>query len=293
VVTVKSTGNIDLLDGDFVMNDLKRCIMLEQYTTTRWREVCRNYSSPQKLSETLDANSQNVLNVGRFNYVLGADLTLASDTVTITASVHKLIPEGGSGADSLATINGGADGDRLLISCPFGGCTITVVQSGNIHLSTNTDYVLTSLSRYLLLQRTGGLWYEIGRSKWDLSSLVGTGRVIPYGITCHYVGALTDNQETFRFPVRRPFTVYRADGSVKTAPSGSPCNVDIRKNGASIFGSPSAGISIAASGFVDTSDTVGVDFAPGDILSVKVLNANSAADLTVLVDAFTDAIAAS
>jgi len=68
--------------------------------------------------------------------------------------------------------------------------------------------------------------------------------------------------------------------------------VDTLKNGASIFAADANRINIAVSTLEDTSDTVNVDFAVNDYIEVKVLTANSAADLTVAFDAFTEAATA-
>ncbi len=84
----------------------------------------------------------------------------------------------------------------------------------------------------------------------------------------------------------------RAKGRVKTAPTGGPCVVHITKNGASIFAADANAINIAVSTLEDTSDTVDVAFAIGDYLSVKVTTVNAAADLTVSLDAFIEAITA-
>jgi hypothetical protein len=107
---------------------------------------------------------------------------------------------------------------------------------------------------------------------------------------CHYPGALSVNQNTYQRPVLTPFLLKRVRGRVKTAPSGGSCVVDILKNGASIFAADANRINIATGTFEDTSDTVSASFAVNDYIEVKVLAANSAADLTVSFDAYVDAM---
>jgi hypothetical protein len=92
--------------------------------------------------------------------------------------------------------------------------------------------------------------------------------------------------------VLKPFTLKRARGNVGTAPAGGSCIVDILKNGASIFAADANRINIAVGTLEDTSDEVTATYALNDVLSVKVLTPNSAADLTVAFDAFTEAATA-
>jgi hypothetical protein len=85
-------------------------------------------------------------------------LTLAGDTVTRTQYRHTIAAESGT-ADDLATINGGSDGDLLLIQADAGD-TITVKHNtGNIMLKASVDFSLTAHQKLMLV-------YDGVLSKW-------------------------------------------------------------------------------------------------------------------------------
>jgi hypothetical protein len=298
VVTIKSTGNIKLKHGDLVLDDVEKFVICMQITATTWICEPMNFESFGPLLQDLDCNGKTLSNIGLLNSKLGTDQAIAADAITVTTSGRfRILPESGS-TDELSTINGGSDGDWLLIAPASNGYAITVNDAyaaggDNIRLAViASTLVISNLDEWLLLHNEGGLWLEASRPRWKLSMLVGTGQVIPYALSMAYPGALTTNQHTWHYPVLKAFTLKRARGNVVTAPAGGSCIVDIQKNGASIFASDAARINIAVGAYEDTSDTVTVSFAVNDVLSVKVLTPNSAVDLTVAFDAFVDAAAA-
>lgn len=296
VVTIKSTGNIKLKDGNLVLDDVEKFVVLMQHSTTAWVALDKNFQSFGPLLQDLDANGKQILKVGRWSLQFGADLELESDAITVTHSGHYLNGQD-LVADNLKAVNGGTNGQLLLLS-PNSGQVITVYDqsaSGGVNILLNAagSTLVLNGNDWVLLYYDGSLWSELTRSRTTLSSLVGTGQVVPYAIgPCHYPGTPTTNQETWQFPVLQPFKLKRAKGRVKTAPAGGPCVVHVTKNGASIFAADANAINIAVSTLEDTSDTVDVAFAIGDYLSVKVTTVNAAADLTVSLDAFIEAITA-
>lgn len=290
VVTVKSTGNIQLIDGDCVLDSLSKNIELLQDTATTWVELGRNINSPKTLLFNLDANEKHISDIGQLRLAKGANLTIASGEVTATHSLHGLVPESG-GTDDLVTIDpGGSVDGTLLIVFPAGGYEITVkdvVQGSNISLGvTGKSLTLTGPDEGLLLRHNDGLWYEIARSKWRLDHLTGTGDVIPYTPDYFQAGTISNNTILADFIVRVPFTLRRAHGRAGTAPTSTSCVVHVKRNGSTVFASDAAAVNIAAGTQTDESDLVDVDFAVGDRCTVEATIGSSAANLGVVIEAY-------
>ena len=101
-------------------------------------------------------------NGGKFNLGASSALTIATGAVTITGSRHTLTGEGGA-ADDLATINGGADGDYLVLRAESESVTITAKDgTGNMKLAG--DFAMTSKDDTLTLMFDGTSWLELDRS---------------------------------------------------------------------------------------------------------------------------------
>ena len=91
-------------------------------------------------------------------------LTLATDVVTATGSYHTIIGEGAV-ADDIVTINGGVDGNILIIQADNDAVTITAKDgTGNLQLAG--DFVMDNAQDTLTLIYSGALsaWVETGRS---------------------------------------------------------------------------------------------------------------------------------
>jgi len=296
VVTVKSTGNIRIKDGDLVLDDVDKFIVLMQHNATQWVELSRNFNSPKTLQQDVDANERSIINVKKLNLKLGSVLQIASGAITPTHSTHKVLAESGV-FDDLAEIVGGADGDLLLIERQSTS-QITVIDSSevggvNIELAVSgRSLLLDEAGKWLLLRNNGGsTWQEIARAAWKLSHLVGTGEVIPWQQTFVRTGTLTDGLLVADLDLSFAMRLRRARGRVVTAPSGGSCVVQIKKNGASVFAADANAINIASAAFTDTSDLIDVSFAVGDRLTIQVATASSAADLGVSLEAYMEATA--
>lgn len=297
VVTIKSTGNIKLKHGNLVLDDVEKFVLCLQITATTWICEPMNFASFGPLLQDLDANNKKILNIGTLALESVTAVTLSADTLAVTNSYLRMVPESG-GSDDLKTISGG-EYEQFLLIVPNAYTPITVYDvnaSGgdNIRLSViATTLILAGPLDWLFLFNDGGLWTELARSKHTLASLVGTGQVIPYAVDFHYPGTVTDGMEKSSRPTTIPYKIKGAQrGRVITAPTGGSCIVDIRKNGASIFAADANRINIAVGTNEDASDSVDVDVAVGDVVSVYVITANTAADLTVSLRAFVDATTA-
>jgi hypothetical protein len=88
-------------------------------------------------------------------------LTISAGAVTATKSRHIIAAETGT-ADDLATINGGSDGDLLILQADTGDTITFKDGTGNILLAG--DFVASGLSSTLTLVFAGTNWLEISRS---------------------------------------------------------------------------------------------------------------------------------
>lgn len=93
-----------------------------------------------------------------------SDLTLASDAITVTGSYHRVDTEGGAATDNLATINGAATGQIIILQSVASSRDVTVKNgTGNIFLA-GSDFVLDNSRDFIVLICTGGEINELCRS---------------------------------------------------------------------------------------------------------------------------------
>lgn len=91
--------------------------------------------------------------------------TIASGAITYSAVNMLIDTEGSAASDDLTTINGGVNGDILIISEVNAARDITIKHgTGNIKTSTGTDLVFTDTEDKIILQYDGSNWVEIARA---------------------------------------------------------------------------------------------------------------------------------
>jgi len=88
-------------------------------------------------------------------------LTIASGAVTASSSYHSVAVETGS-TDDLDTINGGMEGDILMIFNPAGASTV-VAKNGTGNILLGSDYTMDSTSKMLTLRKFSSDWVELSR----------------------------------------------------------------------------------------------------------------------------------
>jgi len=112
----------------------------------------------------LDAQLRDNLGFLKLNIALetAVALTIASGAITKTRSHHTVDTEGGASADYLDTINGGSEGEALLIR-PANGARVTILRSGigNILLPSGGTMSLDNAGKYVLLIFNGTNWCVI------------------------------------------------------------------------------------------------------------------------------------
>lgn len=109
--------------------------------------------------------SGDVLNVERINLgPLGSQLLLVANEITITKSWHQVFISSGTAAQrSLRVINGGLEGDLLILQRSALGADIIVDDAvGNIRSSG--DFTLTHPDDKIIFLCDGIFWHELTRS---------------------------------------------------------------------------------------------------------------------------------
>jgi len=141
VITVKETGNIALINSQF------RMVGREDFLTLLY-----------------DADQAKWIELGRSITNTGYELTIASGVVTVQKDYHTLIAETGA-VDDLTTINGGVDGQILVVQ-PKVTYTITLKDgTGNLDLSGDFEMIDTDDKIIILTYNaTSNTWIELYRS---------------------------------------------------------------------------------------------------------------------------------
>jgi hypothetical protein len=105
------------------------------------------------------------LSGGILTFSADTELTISSGAVTATKNYHTLDTEGGAGTDDLDTINGGSDGQLLILRDDADGRDVTA-KDGTGNLALEGDFTFTnSLDTLTLLYCAGkSKWLEISRS---------------------------------------------------------------------------------------------------------------------------------
>jgi hypothetical protein len=97
-------------------------------------------------------------------WTTATELTLASDAITVTQTLHLVDTQSDAASDDLATINGGAAGQLLAIRAAHADRTVVIKNgTGNI-LSGGADITLDDTNKYVLFVYDGTLtkWVVVG-----------------------------------------------------------------------------------------------------------------------------------
>lgn len=290
VVVKHVPGTLILLDGDFALDDLDKRIMLFSSANgpALWYELTRNRNTLQILQAALDANGQNITNLGTLNFT-STELTIAAGVVTKTGTMHTVDTESDAASDDLDTVSGGADGDWLEIAgeSPVARNVTVKHNTGNIFL-THGNFLIDTAEKVIWLRYFGSLskWLEMSRSYYSIADLAGTANAIPYTWPVTLDGALAIKVYERNIYCPIAFTIKDVTGIVNTAPSGGACIIDVRINGSSIFVSQAEMVNIADGQTQDTSAAKNHAVSAGDIITVEVELASSAADATLMINGY-------
>lgn len=92
-----------------------------------------------------------------------SELTIAAGVITVTGSFHKIDTAGDAASDDLDTINGGTDGQILILRAEDTTRTV-VVKDGTGNMNLNGDFSLDNFRDTITLILDGATWIELSRS---------------------------------------------------------------------------------------------------------------------------------
>lgn len=118
------------------------------------------------LTEHLRVADTGRVSLRQLNFASRSTLTIASDAITVTRSFHLVDTEGGAATDDLKTINGGAEGDILILMPANDAHTVVLknnASGGNLKLA-RADFSMDGLWDAIVLISDGTNWYELSRS---------------------------------------------------------------------------------------------------------------------------------
>jgi len=118
-------------------------------------------TTPQ-LGGDLDCQDKKLTSLLGNLFKTATELTIATGVITVTQALHTVDTEGDVATDDLATINGGATVNMIVIKAANDGRTVVVKHNtGNIWLQGKADINLDDLEDGLLLVWSGTKWFDI------------------------------------------------------------------------------------------------------------------------------------
>ena len=92
-------------------------------------------------------------------------VTIASGAIQLLGSNLVVDTESAAATDNLDNLNGGEDGDLVILSSTDAARTVVVRHNapGNLRLNASANFSLDNPADRLILLRKGGLWGECGR----------------------------------------------------------------------------------------------------------------------------------
>lgn len=91
-------------------------------------------------------------------------LTIVSAAITVTQKRHKLDTEGQAASDTLSTINGGSDGEELILRLLTDAHTVTIDLAGNIDMTSSFSMATDHAVLHLMYNGDTSKWNEVARS---------------------------------------------------------------------------------------------------------------------------------
>ena len=89
-----------------------------------------------------------------------SELTISSGVITITGSFHTVDTEGDSSSDDLTTINGGREGQLLIIKAAHTARTV-VLKNASANIVCGSDFSLDSIYDMAVLMFISSKWLSI------------------------------------------------------------------------------------------------------------------------------------
>ena len=103
-------------------------------------------------------------NVGILSFAAPTELTISGGVVTATQTRHQIDTEGDAATDDLDTINGGSEGQILILKAINDSRTVVVKHgTGNIATADAVDISLDVFRKFIVLLYQGSTWYVIAK----------------------------------------------------------------------------------------------------------------------------------
>jgi len=102
---------------------------------------------------------------GEMTFAAPTELTIATDIITVTQTLHSVDTQADAATDDLVTINGGADGQVLFLRANNVGRIATLKETGNIIIPLGTELSLVNSEGTV---KWVMLYYDAGISKWGV-----------------------------------------------------------------------------------------------------------------------------
>ncbi|GEM_PF-6322254 len=172
------------------------------------------------------------------------ELTVSSGAITITGTKHTVDTESDAASDDLETINGGADGQFLIISPANDARTVVLKSTGNIDIANDITLDDSNLSAVLIYDNTLSKWIVLSKPTTfaDASDIV-TGTATDKSVTPAHLDFITlstttaSNDADVSFDIDfSKFPTQRIEFSgVTPATDGSGFNLQYSANGGSSY----------------------------------------------------------
>ena len=110
-----------------------------------------------------DWGGKNLINVGLLNFGTATELTIAAGVITVTQSYHTVDTESDAPADDLDTINGGTEGDIIILRSTVNARDI-IIRDGTGNINMLNDFTLANVNDKIMLIFNGSNWNPLSRS---------------------------------------------------------------------------------------------------------------------------------
>lgn len=113
---------------------------------------------------TQEVYGDDVVVLGFLRLAYAGELTIAAGVITATGAYHSVDTEGGAGTDDLDTVNGGTEGDVLVLRADDSARTVVCKDgTGNLRLAGG-DFSLDHVEDRIALHYDGTNWCELTRA---------------------------------------------------------------------------------------------------------------------------------
>ena len=154
--TIVKNGNVALAAGD-IAGDGHELHLRYRLSDTKWELLNPAVTGVAILAANNTFSGTNTF-TGKIVYPDDGELTIVSGVITVTGVYHTVDTEGDAATDDLVTINGGADGQILILRTENDARDVVLKSTGNIDLVA--DVTLSSTDSPVELIYDGAL------SKW-------------------------------------------------------------------------------------------------------------------------------